>query len=799
MDALLQDLRYALRTLAKAPGFALVAVLTLALGIGANTAIFSALYGVLLRPLPYPDSERLVQFAYTYEGFRDVQDVTYERLGYLQANSGDVFDALAATTSVGVTLYAGNEAAHIQLQRVSRDFFRAMGVRPAMGRAFLGEEDQPGGPNVLILSHGLWRRRFAGDSGLIGKTVQVDGSPYTVVGVMPDGFGDPYSVSAWSTLAQVGRTIGSGQNLDVIARLAPGLTVETANVRLQPMLAGYAGTFRTGKETHLGFVSFRELQGERVRAPLRILFGAIALVLLIACANVASLLLGRAARRSRELALRAALGATRGRLVRQLLAESVLLALLGGAVGLLLAGWGLTTLRSLAAAALPRTGDIRLDGGALAFTVVLSLLTGIAFGLLPAWQAARSDLHETLKEGARTIGSGRGRLRHGLVAAEIALSLVLLVGAGLLLRTFANLLRTDPGFDPGRVIAAEFWLTGSRYDTAPAVASYYTDLRRRVEALPGVRSAAIVEAGLPLTRGGNTGVKVNGGEYRYSDYRAVTPRFFETLGAPLRRGRFLGDADAATAEPVVVVNETFARQYLEGLDPLGAVVLIAGTSSPRRVVGVVGDVTSGIGRPAPPTAFIPAAQEPAGMMLGFNGWFPIHLLVRTVGSPAAYPALLARTMRQADPGVPVGRVRAMTDVLADSLAFRRFVMVLLALFAGLAAALAAVGIYGLMSYLVTQRVREFGIRMALGARRRDVFGIVMRRGVILAAAGVVLGILGAAAVTRLLANQLYGVRPIDLVTFAAVTVGVIVVALVACYVPAWRGTKVDPVVALRTE
>ncbi|MGE5744973.1 MAG: ABC transporter permease, partial [Gemmatimonadota bacterium] len=795
----MQDLRYALRTLAKAPGFAAVAVLTLALGIGANTAIFSALYGVLLRPLPYPDAERLVQFAYTYGGYHDAQATTYERFRYLQGNHGDVFDALAATTGVGATLLSGTEGVHVQLLRVSRDYFRAMGVQPSLGRTFLDEEDQPGGSNAVILSHALWQQRFGGDSGVVGKAVQLDGTPYTVVGVMPDGFGSPYPADAWSTLAQVARTIGSGQNLEVIGRLAPGLTVARANARLQPMLAGYAATFRTGTETRLGFDSYRALIGVGVRAPLRILFGAIALVLLIACANVASLLLGRATRRRRELALRAALGASRGRLVRQLLAESALLALLGGGGGLLLAGWGLSTLRSLAAAALPRTGDIRLDGWALGFTLLVSLVTGIVFGLLPAWQAARTDLQETLKEGARTIGGGRGRLRHGLVAAEIALSLVLLVGAGLLLRTFANLLHSDPGFDPGHIVAAELWLTGSRYDTAPAVASYYADLRRRVAALPGVRSAAIVEAGLPLNRGGNTGVKVNGGDYVGADYRAVTPGFFETLGASLRRGRTLSDADGATSEPVVVINEAFERRYLEGVDPLGAMVLVAEAGGVRRVVGVVGDITSGIGRPAQPTVFIPAAQEPAGMMLGFNGWFPIHLLARTVGSPASYPALLARAMRAADPAIPVGLVRTMDDVLATSLAVRRFEMVLLALFAGLAATLAAVGIYGLMSYLVTQRVREFGIRVALGARRRDVFGIVMRRGVILAATGIVLGLLGALALTRLLASQLYGVRPVDLLTLAAVTGGVVLLALAACYIPAWRGTKVDPVVALRTE
>ena len=798
MDTLLQDLRFALRTLARSPGFALVAVVTLALGIGANTAIFSALYGVLLRPLPYPGSDRLVGLSYTYQGYHDFQSVRYPAFQYLHDHS-DVFDALAATTPVGVTLSTGTEAVHLGMARVSREYFRALGVAPALGRSFLAEEDQPGGPNAVVLSYGLWRRSFGGDAKLLDRTVLIDGTPFTVVGIMPATFRPPDEAQVWSTLAQVGRTIGSGQNLAVIGRLAPGLTLAQAAQRLRPVLVSYAEAFHRGSEEHLSLDSYQALRGGEVRAPLRILFGAITFVLLIACANVASLLLGRAAGRAQELSLRASLGATRGRLVRQLLSESLVLSLLGGALGLAVAAWGLAVLRRIAPGSLPASADIRIDGWALGFTLGLSILTGVGFGLLPAWQASRSDLHEGLKSGAGRTATGRGRVRQILVTGEIALALVLLVGAGLLIRTVANLVHTDQGFDPRRVLAAEFWLTGTRYDSAPGIAAYYDEVRRRVGGLPGVASAAVIEAGLPLARGGNTGVSVGGGELRGADYRAVSPEFFATLGVPLRQGRYLDASDRAGSEPVVAVNETFVHRYLSDRDPVGAAVTVSDVGGPRRVVGVVGDVTSGIGRSVPPTVFIPASQEPAGVALAFNGWFPIHVLVRTTGDPASTAAAVARAVRTADPQVPLGRVRTMDEVLAESLALRRFVMVLLSLFAGLAAVLAAVGTYGLMSFLVTQRSREFGIRMALGARPGDVVAMVVRRGAVLVGTGVVLGVLAAGGLTRLLASQLFGVHPIDPATFTAVMAGLVVVALAACSVPAWRGTKVDPVVALRSE
>jgi putative ABC transport system permease protein len=797
MDTLLQDLGYAIRTLQRAPVFTAVAVVTLGLGIGANTAIFSALYGVLLRPMPYAGSDRLVELSYTFQDYHDIKPVTYPTFRYLQDNSA-TFDAMAAFTGLGVNLYTGSEAVHLRMERVSRDYFRVLGTAPSLGRFFVSEEDQPGGPDAVVVSDALWHRAFRADAKILGKKILIDGAPFTVIGVLPRDFRPITPNDLWTTLAQVSRTIGSGQNLQVIGRLAPGLTLAQADTRLQPVFVAYAEAFHRDTSEHLSFGSFRLLQGQGVRAPLRILFGAIAFVLLIACANVASLLLGRAASRRRELSVRASLGATRWRLVRQLLSESVLLALLGGAFGLAIATWGISLLRILAPDSLPRMGDIRIDGWAFAFTALVSLITGIGFGILPALQASGSDVSTALKESA-TRTTGRAGAQHILVAGEVGLALVLLIGAGLLLRTLANLMRTDSGFDTHRVVSAELWLTGTHYDTAPAIASYYDDVVRRVKAIPGVSSAAIVEAGLPLTRGGNTGIAVKGEQMKSVDYRAVTPGFFATLGIPLRQGRYLDATDRTASEPVVVVNEAYARRFLADHDPLGTTLVVAEDRLPRRVVGVVGDVTADIGLSAPPTAFIPASQEGAGTALGFNGWFPIHLLVRATRDPGAFVNSVDRTLRGVDPQVPVGRVRTMDAVLAETLTFRRFLTTLLALFAGLAAALAAVGIYGLMSYLVTQRSREFGIRMALGARAADVVAMVVRRALVLVAAGIGAGTAAASGLTRLLTNQLFGVQPIDPMTFGIVMAGVVAVALLACSVPAWRGTKVDPVVALRAE
>ncbi len=803
METLLQDLRYAVRTLLKAPGFTLVAVLTLALGIGANTAIFSVLYGVLLRPLPYPEPDRMVGFGDAWRGNRGERDVTFREFRFL-ADNGPVFEQLAVETELGLNVFSGGEALRVRGLRVSSGYFAAMGVAPAIGRAFTVDEDQVGGPNVAILSHGFWRERFGGDTSIVGRTISLEGAPYTVVGVMPAGFVPLAAADVWSTVGQVSRSIGSGQNLHVIGRLKRGVSIAAAQAALGAPLAEWRRQFtpRLPAEVRLTVFPLRDLVALDVATQVRVLFGAIGFVLLIACANVANLVLGRAATRGRELAVRVAVGATRGRLVRQLLTESVVLALLGGALGLALADWGLGALLTLVPRWMVRAYDIRLDATALAFTIVASLLVGIAFGLAPAWHAARADLFGALKEaaGRATSGVRQGRLRGALVVAEVALSLILLAGAGLLMQAMARLLRTDPGFDPHHVVAAEIWLTGSRYDSTAAIAGYYERLRERLESTPGVRAAAVVEAGIPLVRGGNMGVAVDGIEVQQTtNYRTVTPTYFATLGIPVLRGRPFAASDVESSEPVAIVSESFARRFLKG-DGLGGMIRVGGQSSPsRRVVGIVGDVRQFVGFPALPTYYLASAQTPASLTRGFSSWFPINIVARTSGDPAAMKPLVVRTIRAVDAQVPMGQVQTMDEILSGSLVMQRFEMLLLGVFAGLAVVLAAVGIYGVMSHLVAQRTHEIGVRMALGAVPREVLGLVLGRGMLLAGAGALLGLAGALGLTRLLTSQLYGFRPNDPLTMGAVTALLLLVALVACVIPARRATRVDPLIALRSE
>ena len=799
---MLHDLRYALRTLAKSPGFTAVAVLTLALGIGPNTAIFSLVYGVLLKPLPYPESDRLVGLAETYQGNRSELDVTYDEFRFL-ADHNPVFQRLAVSTEVGFSVFTGDIAERVNGLRASKDFFATLGVRPALGRDLLAEEDQMGGPSVALLSHGYWMRRFGGDPGVVGRAIALDGRPTAIVGVMPASFRWLSPVDVWSTMAQVARSIGGGENLHLVGRLKPGVSFEQAQARMQAVMAGFRQEFKPRLPPDVGEELFplRQLVVGAVATPVRVLFGAIALVLLIACANLANLLLGRAAARGRELAVRLALGASRARLVRQMLTESVLLALAGGAVGLILADGALRALLSLRPDNLTPPTEIHLDHWALLFTGVTSLCVGIVFGLVPAWQATTADPQVGLKEstGRATTGTGTGRLRGALVVSESALSLILLVGAGLLLRTVANLTRTDAGFDPRRVIAAEIWLTGSRYDSTAAMAAFYDRLRERLEASPGVRSAAVIEAGIPLVRGGNLAVAVDGKYPGPTNYRTVTPRYFETMAIPVRRGRDFSAGDVQAAEPVAIVSASFAERYLGG-DGLGRMVTVGGRSAAlRRVVGVVGDTKQFIGAPVTPTAYVPSAQTPAGFTRIFNSWFPIHVVVRTAGDPAVLKQLLARAIRATDARVPLGRVRTMEEILSASLAFHRFLMLLLVAFAALAVALAAVGIYGVMSYLVTQSTREIGVRIALGAQPRQVLCVVIRHGMLLAGLGAIVGVAGSLALTRLLGSQLYGVKPTDALTLAGVTTLLLLVALAACFIPAHRASRVDPMVALRYE
>jgi putative ABC transport system permease protein len=811
MRSIWQDIRYAIRVLVKSPGFTAVAVITLALGIGANTAIFTVVYGVLLRPLPFPQPDRIVQLAETFRADSDEMDLSWNELEHLR-EYGQLFEHIAGYTDVGYNLATGNEAEHVRGVPASAEYFQVLGVHPALGRDFLPEEDRGEGQRVAILSHELWKRRFSGDPAVIGQKILLSGDAFTVVGVMQAGF-DPRANSelnpgvradVWVPLALVAKSAGSGENLAVIARLKPTVTtgqvLPQMDIITRDFRARYLGV--VGKELVMSFRPYQAMIGLGMRPFLLVLLGAIGFVLLIACANVANLFLARGSSRGREIAVRVAMGATRARLVRQLLTESLLIALTGGAFGLVVASVGLASLLAAAPYNLPRVNDIRLDGWVFVFTFLISIVTGTVFGIAPALSATKTNLNESLKEGEgrASAGTGRARLRQGLVIGEFALSLVLLTGAGLMIATFEKLMNTNPGFDPHHVLTMQFWLTGSKYASSPEVMKFYRAVEQRIGALPGVTMAGVVAAGLPLERGGNNGVRIAGAkesEWINMDYREVTPGYFQTIGTPLKQGRGIAEADSEASNSVVVINEAATRKYFPNRSPIGEHLYVSGVLC--EVVGVVGDVKSHLDQPAEATTFVPAAQAKVGTSQLFEGWFPRSIVVRTAVDPLILSQTLREAMATADPLVPTGAVRSMDQVLAHSLALRRFMMMLLSAFGGLALVLASVGIYGVISFAVSQRTREIGVRMALGARPADVLRMVLGEGLKLVAVGVVLGIGASLLLTRLLEGMVYGVGLRDPLIFAIVNVLMVAVSLAACYIPARRATRVDPLVALRYE
>ncbi len=798
MGTVWQDLRYAISVLAKSPGFTAVAVLTLALGIGANTAIFTVVYGVLLRPLPFPEPNRIVQLAESYQTQSDEMSLSAKEMESLR-EYGKLFEHIAGYTDVGFNLATGNEAEHVRGVPASAEYFQVLGVHPALGRDFLPEEDRGDGQRVAILSHELWMRRLGGDPGVIDQKILLSGDAYTLIGVMPAGF-DPRSNSflhpgvraeVWVPLALVAKTAGSGENIGVIARLKPGVT----RAQLQSQMDIVTRDFRVkypnvvGQQLVISFRPYQAMIGAGMRPFLLVLLGAIGFVLLIACANVANLFLARGSSRGREIAVRVAMGASRGRLIRQLLTESMLIALAGGALGLAVAGSGLGSLLAMAPSSLPRLSDIRLDGWIFAFTFLISIVTGAVFGIAPALYATKTNPSEALKEGEgrASAGAGRARLRQGLVIGELALSLVLLTGAGLMIATFEKLLNTNPGFDPHHVLTMQFWMTGSKYNSTPEIMRFYRGIEQRIEALPGVTAAGVVAAGLPLERGGNNGVRIAGpkeSEWINMDYREITPGYFRAVGTALKQGRGFTEADSEGSHFVVIINEA-ADLYVSG-------VLC-------EVVGVVGDVKSYVDQPAEPTTFIPAPQAKLGTSSLFEGWFPRSIVVRTTGNPLTLNQALRKAAAATDPLVPTGAVRSMDQVVSHSLALRSFMMMLLSIFGGLALVLASVGIYGVISYAVSQRTREIGVRMALGARPADVLRMILAEGLRLVAVGVVLGVAASLMLTRLLEGMVYGVRVRDPLIFATVNLLMVAVSLAACYIPARRATRVDPLVALRYE
>ena len=819
MKSLWQDIRFGLRALAKSPGFTATAVLTLALGIGANTAIFTIVYGVLLRPLPFPQPDNIVQLAETYKDQTGDMSLTSTELRRLGSYSSP-FQYISGITEVGYNLAVGNTAVHLRGMPAGADYFRVLGVAPEIGRDFAAEDDAGEGQHVAIVTYNLWQHYLAADPNPIGKPILLNGEPFTVIGVMPRSFStigqsgapDSGAPDVWTPLALVAKTMGSGSNIDVLARLKPGVTPAELAANNALILQDFHREFPddVGQDIRIDFLPYQRMIGMDFRVYLFVLLGAIGFVLLIACANVANLLLARGGLRGREIAVRISLGASPPRIVRLLLVESMLVAVAGGALGLLTASLGLSSLLALAPVDLPRANDIHLDAAAFAFAFLIALLTGALFGTAPALDATRVNLSDSLKEGVGRSSASpiRTRLRKMLVVGEFAVSLVLLTGAGLMIATFSRLLHTDPGFNPHPVLSMEFWMTGSRYNSTAQVANFNKALVARLESIPGIEAAGVVSAGLPLQRGGNNGIKLIGSsdtEWHSVDYREITPGYFRAMGIAMRDGRNFTEADTEAAARVTIVNDSFARQFFPQRSAIGEHIALGGKDS-TEIVGVVRDVKSYLDQPAPPTTFIPAAQASYRTSQLFEGWFPRTVVVRVATSAAGTaidPLALTRSVRDAftevDPLIPVGSTRSMEQVLSHSLALRNFMRMLLSAFAILALLLAAIGIYGVISYAVSQRTREIGVRMALGATPSGMLALILRESLQLILFGIAIGVAAALGLTRMLASMLYAVSSTDPLIFLSVTALLVVIALAACLIPARRAMRIDPMVALRHE
>ncbi len=811
MGTIWQDLRYGARVLMKKPGFTAVAVLTLALGIGANTAVFSVVNSVLVRPLPYknPDRLALVRESLPKLGWNDVACSAAESLDYQEGNH--VFSEIAAFTDLSLNLTGQGEPLRVQAARVSAGLFPLLGVEPLRGRVFSPSEDQGGGSGVVILSYRLWQSHFGANPELIGKVVSLDDKPFEVVGVMPPRFEFPYNGGTfarapglWVPLAltdQEKKTRASDLQYGTIGRLKPGISLEAAQADIEAVASRFQQQHPDiygDVQITASVVGFKQDVVKKVRLILLILLGAVSLVLLIACVNVANLLLARAVSRQKEIAIRSALGAGSWRIVRQLLTESVLLSLLGGGCGLLLAIWMLELISRFGPGDVPRLEEINLDPVVLTFTLGLSLLTGVLFGLAPALQSARLDLNQILKNaaGRGTPGGDGKRLRGLLVVFETASAFVLLVCAGLLINSFTRLLRVPPGFNPEGVVIAQTALPTARYRKAESRKAVQKDLLERLQALPGVQAAGVT-TNLPLVGDRGIGFLIEGdtAETVNTAYNAwVSNDYFQALGIQLLTGRSFTDADRENTPPSVVVNETMQRRFWPDGDAIGRRIKWGGwPDNWLTIVGVVADVkVSSLEAETRPAIYMPIFQIPLARS-------NVIYVVRSSTDTASVVAAFRKEIKAVDAELPVYDIRTMNQVIAASIAERRFSMLLLAVFACAALLLAAIGLYGVISFSVTERTSEIGIRLAMGATHRDVLKLVVGQGVCLSLAGIVLGIVVAIAMTRLMTSLLFGVSANDPLTFIAVSVVLTGVALGACFVPARRAAKIDPMVALRYE
>ena len=797
---MLQDLRYALRMLLKHKGFTAVAIIALGLGIGANTAIFSLVNGVLLRPLPYPNADQIVYF----EGRNPTKGITDSNISvpdfHAWAEQEQLFASIALFSAGNGTLSgSGDEPERVPRAGVSSSFFAVLGVQPMLGRSFIADDDQPNSQLAAVLSHALWKRRFGGDQSIIGRQITVNAKPMTVVGVMPAHFAFPDETQLWTTQRIEGEQPRDNRAYSAIARLKPGVELQQAQSQINGINAQLAQAY---PDTNAGWEANVALLQERlvraVRPSLLALLGAVAFVLLIACANVANLLLARSAARQKEVAIRSALGASRARVIRQMLTESTLLSVLGGIVGLILSVWLTDVLVSITPANSMHLSDVHVDLRVLAFTLGISALTGLLFGLAPALQASKLDVSSSLKVGGRSGESyHRASARNLLLIGEVALSLVLLVGAALLMKSFMRLREVQPGFNPERVLIASISLPGAKYKDDHQYIDFHRQLRERLTALPGVQS---VGAGVNLPLGASDygigrafvpeGRPLTAEESINASYSSTTAGYFEALQIPLLAGRVFNERDQADSPKVVVINRSAAvKHFGSEVGAIGKQLRVwRDEKFPREIVGVVGDTKpSTLERDAGAQIYVPYAQDI---------WSFMTYAIRTADNPEAMIPTFRREVLALDPDQPVFNVRTMEDVVDRSMGTRRFSAILFSVFAGAALLLATLGIYGVMAYSVTQRTQEIGIRMALGAQAGDVLRMVVRQGMILTLVGIGVGLVGALGITRLIANLLFGVQATDPATFVAISLLLGVVALLACYLPARRAARLNPMIAL---
>ena len=805
MSVLLRDLRFAVRTLAKNPGFTLAAIVTLALGIGANTGIFTVTNALLLRPFPYRDPEQLVSL-----GAKDkTKDGPGTLLRYeMLRDHSQSFQSVAAWTTDNLNLTGHGEPMQLQVARVSPNFFPLLGVQPQLGRSFTEEEGRSESQHVILLSDAMWRSHFGGSPDIVGQSINLDNTPHTIIGVLPATVQFPFVGPAdmWTpryfefslmTPQQLHAGVGY---LGYLARLRPGVTMQSADSELGVLDRQYREQNPTAPDAKPDIVMavepLRDLVVADMRSRVLLLTGAVALVLLIACANVASLLLSRALARRREIAVRSALGASRGIVLRQLLTESILLALIAGTLGVGISWIATRALATRGAAQLPQDIPIGLDLHVLLFTLIISLLTGIIFGMFPAFQLSRVDLNMTLRDEGRNSSAGhsRARLSSLLVVGQVALSLLLLIGAGLLLRSFGRLLRVDPGFDAGNVLTMNVSLPSVKYAKAQQQIDFFDEILRRVSALPGVRNTAM-SAALPLSWIRLTPVLPEGqpdvplAQRPFVDIEAISPQWFQTMRVPLRGGREFTAADNAQSPKVVIVNETFARRFWPNDNPVGKHLAVGRWPQPAEVIGIAADIRNkGLAQPTQPQLYLAFPQLP---------WGKMHLLVRTAVPPRNMSQAVRAQIAAVDPDQPVNDIQTVDELVDNSRAEPRFTMLLLSGFSILALALAVIGIYGVLAYSVAQRRQELGIRLALGAERADLLLMVVRQGLTVAFAGIVIGLIAALLLTRWMSSMLYEIGTHDLTTFVLTPVAILCIALLASYLPARRATKVDPMEALR--